>query len=259
MQYEEIIKLVQSTKSLLTDENQEIKVRAKGRADFVTQIDVATQEYLRGELKKIDSDVILFSEEQERVTIDPDKEYWILDPIDGTQNFIRHVGMSAVSLAYFAKGDLQFGTIFNPFMGETFHAIRGQGAYVNNQPMQVTENKTLDDSLMAIGTSPYKRDILDSNWAMFKDVFSKCLDIRRCGSAALDLAYVAAGRFDGFFERNLKPWDMAAGILLIEEAGGKVTNYIGQPIDINENADICACNGLINEEVLGIIGKYYNK
>jgi myo-inositol-1(or 4)-monophosphatase len=252
--YKDIISIVEGTQRLLLDD-RELEVRAKGRADFVTQVDVAVQEYLRRALKKIAPEVILIAEEQERVYIEEGKAYWILDPIDGTQNFIRHVGLSAVSLAYYAEGALQFGVIFNPFTKETFSAIRGKGAFLNGQPMQVTDTATLADSLMAIGTSPYDRQLIPQNWALFQKIHSCCLDVRRSGSAALDLAYVAAGRYDGYFERNLKPWDMAAGILLVQEAGGHVTDYTGKAIDVNYNSDICAANGKINKELLAVIGK----
>jgi len=253
MEFDNIIRLVQSTRSLLIDEAQPIEVTTKGRANFVTQIDVAVQEYLRRKLKELAPEVILISEEQERVPMDAEKAYWILDPIDGTQNFIRHVGMSAVSLAYYAKGSLQFGVVYNPFTEETFHAVRGQGAFLNGLHIAVTATPTLAESLMAIGTSPYDRQMIATNWMLFRDIHSQCLDIRRSGSAALDLSYVAAGRFDGYIERNLNPWDVAAGILLVEEAGGVVTDYEGNRIDISCNSDICAANGQINKELLTII------
>lgn len=255
MDYHKIAGLVRQAGALLQDETQELEVTVKGRADFVTQMDVAVQEYLRRELQLAAPDVILIAEEQQRIYMEPGHSYWILDPIDGTQNFIRRVGMSAISLAYCEGGVLQFGVIYNLFTEELFHAIRGQGAFLNGRSMQVTASPVLAESLMAIGTSPYDRQLIPQNWALFQAVHSRCLDVRRSGSAALDLAYVAAGRYDGYIERNLKPWDMAAGILLVEEAGGRISDYAGQPVDVNKNSDICASNGAIHGELLQLISQ----
>lgn len=239
----------------MTSHDVNLQVMAKGRANFVTQMDIAVQEYIRKGLQNIDSKVTLLAEEQDNGQVDPAKAYWILDPIDGTQNYIRHMGLSAIGLAYYAKGALQTGIVYNPFTKELFHAVRGQGAFLNGRPIHVTTTETLADSLVAIGTSPYDREYTDSNFTLFKDVFQSCLDIRRCGSACLDLAYVAAGRMDIYFERNLKPWDMAAGILLVQEAGGIVTNYAGHFPKISSNADIVAGNGRVNKEILEKISR----
>ena len=257
MNYPEIIHLVQSTRRIIRREENHLEITAKGRANFVTQVDVQVQEYLRQELKKLYPEVKLFAEEQVRISMNPKEAYWILDPIDGTQNFIRHTSTSAVSLAYYAGGALQFGVIYNPFLEETFYASQGQGAFLNGQPLHVTTNSSLAECLVAIGTSPYEREYAASNWPLFAEVFSRCMDIRRGGSASLDLAYVAAGRFDAYLEHYLKPWDMAAGLVIIREAGGQITNFAGSPIDVNLNSDVCATNGLIQKELLTIIKKHW--
>ncbi len=253
MYEQQMIELVKKAGELMTSHDDDLHVTAKGRANFVTQMDVAVQEYIRKGLQAINPQVTLLAEEQDNGQVDPDKAYWILDPIDGTQNYIRHMGLSAIGLAYYDQGTLRTGIVYNPFTKELFHAVRGQGAWLNGHPIHVTSTETLADSLVAIGTSPYDREYTDSNFLLFKDVFQSCLDIRRCGSACLDLAYVAAGRMDIYFERNLKPWDMAAGILLVQEAGGQVTDYAGQPPKIISNDDIVAGNGLVNGEILGKI------
>lgn len=255
MYEQQMIELVKKAGELMTSHDVNLQVMAKGRANFVTQMDIAVQEYIRKGLQNIDSKVTLLAEEQDNGQVDPAKAYWILDPIDGTQNYIRHMGLSAIGLAYYAKGALQTGIVYNPFTKELFHAVRGQGAFLNGRPIHVTTTETLADSLVAIGTSPYDREYTDSNFTLFKDVFQSCLDIRRCGSACLDLAYVAAGRMDIYFERNLKPWDMAAGILLVQEAGGIVTNYAGHFPKISSNADIVAGNGRVNKEILEKISR----
>lgn len=253
----EMIGLVRSTHDMLTEE-KDLEITAKGRANFVTQMDVAVQEYMRTQLQEIDSDVTLLSEEQDNSQVmDPDGRYWILDPIDGTQNFIRHFDMSAVSLAYYAQGTLQAAVVYNPFTDEVFHATRGGGAFLNGKPIHVTGNGALSHCLVAIGTSPYDRQYTEKNFPLFQAMYSQCLDIRRTGSACLDLAYVAAGRTDIYFERNLKPWDMAAGILLVEEAGGRVTTYDGQVPDVLHNEHIIATNGLVHDETARIIHQYW--
>lgn len=246
----QMIELVKKAGELMTSHDDDLQVTVKGRANFVTQMDVAVQEYLHKGLMEINPQVTLLAEEQDNGQVDPAKAYWILDPIDGTQNYIRHMGLSAIGLAYYAQKELQTGIIYNPFTKELFHAVRGQGAYLNDRPIHVTATETLANSLVAIGTSPYDREYTDSNFKLFKDVFQNCLDIRRCGSACLDLAYVAAGRMDIYFERNLKPWDMAAGILLVREAGGTVTDYAGKPPKVTSNAHIVAGNGRVNKEIL---------
>lgn len=139
----EMIELVRSTRDMLTEE-KELEITAKGRANFVTQMDVAVQEYMRTKLHDIDDGVLLLSEEQDNSQVsDPDGRYWILDPIDGTQNFIRHFDMSAVSLAYYAQGLLQTAVVYNPFTDELFHAVRGGGAFLNDKPIHVTGNSAL--------------------------------------------------------------------------------------------------------------------
>lgn len=163
----EMIELVRSTRDMLTEE-KELEITAKGRANFVTQMDVAVQEYMRTKLHDIDDGVLLLSEEQDNSQVsDPDGRYWILDPIDGTQNFIRHFDMSAVSLAYYAQGLLQTAVVYNPFTDELFHAVRGGGAFLNDKPIHVTGNSALSQCLVAIGTSPYDRQYTEKNFPLF--------------------------------------------------------------------------------------------
>ena len=131
--------------------------------------------------------------------------------------------------------------------------MRGQGAFLNGRRIRVTQKTALKDSLIAIGTSPYDKEMAEDNFHIFKEVFKHSLDIRRSGSAALDLAYVASGRVDGFLERNLKPWDYSAGALLVEEAGGQVTNYSLSPLDYSKNQDILASNREIHRELQKVV------
>ncbi len=263
MDYQKIVELVIDTGRMLLEDHPDLGIRKKGRADFVTVMDVTVQKTLEKALAELHPSIIFMAEEQDRIAIDHEKEYWILDPIDGTQNFIRNVGMSAISLAHYAAGSLRFGVVYNPFTGEVFYGERGHGARLRNlflgtkEKLSVTDTEKLADSLLAIGTSPYDRQFAETNFPMFQELFSKSLDVRRGGSAALDICYVAAGRYDGYVERNLKPWDMAAGTLILEEAGGSVTDYTGKPYVIGGNLDIIATNGRIREEITGIVRKHW--
>lgn len=259
MYEQELQDIVVSAGTMLVESVEELHVTKKGRANFVTQMDVAVQEFLRKQLYELDSTVTLLAEEQENAAPKEEASYWILDPIDGTQNFIRHLNLSAISLAYYSDGALQTGVVYNPFTKELFFASRGKGAFLNGKALSVTATETLEESLIVIGTSPYDRQFTATNFALWQDIFEHTLDIRRTGSACLDLAYVAAGRFDGYFERNLKPWDMAAGILLVEEAGGKVTDYGENSPLVLKNSDICAGTPSIQKKLIKKIQQYWIK
>lgn len=167
--------------------------------------------------------------------------------MDGTTNLIHDFRNSTLSLALARKGVLTLGIIYHPYSDEIFVAERGKGALLNGSPISVSKRQNFSECLISIGTSPYYRKLAKENFRIFEKVFTDCADIRRLGSAALELAYVAAGRIDAYFERSLKPWDYAAGMLLVEEAGGKVTDYKGKPVDITGNSDIVAGSQTIGE------------
>ncbi|MDO4261255.1 MAG: inositol monophosphatase [Eubacteriales bacterium] len=255
MDYREIIELVHSARKLIFNEEMAHAVTVKGAADYVTQVDVAVQEYLRRELSLRTPDVILLSEEQENRDLDPARSYWILDPIDGTTNLIHDYRMSAVSLALYEGGQVVFGVVYNPFTEETFHAVRGQGAYLNGRPVHVSHRSELDACIIAFGSSPYEKDRAAMLFPLFQRIFMETADFRRSASAALDLCYVAAGRVDGFFEWNLKPWDYAAGLLLIEEAGGRITRWDGSKPPVLENSDVLTCTPEIYDRLKELIGQ----
>ena len=199
--------------------------------------------------------VQFMGEEQDNSAIDRSGDFWILDPVDGTTNLIHDFRHSTLSLAYAEAGEVVLGIVYQPYTDELFIAKKGEGAFLNGDPIHVSGAETLSESLVTIGTSPYYHELADWNFKVFKEVFLSCQDIRRLGSAALDMAYVACGRVDAFFEAILQPWDFAAAKLLIEEAGGKVTDFSGNDIPTGEPAEILAGNGKINEELLEIIRK----
>lgn len=246
----EMIRLVHETRPLITDVHRSSQITVKGQADFVTQADTAVQAYLKDSLFNLDRHVQFMGEENHMDTIDPCRPSWILDPVDGTTNLIYDFRHSAVSLGYYDGHKVCAGVIYNPFTDETFYAAAGQGAFLNGRPIKVTGHTAMADSLISIGTSPYDREMADENFKIFLNIFKNSLDIRRTGSAALDLAYVACGRLDGYIEKNLKPWDFSAGAIILTEAGGSITNYSGTPLNYCQNQNIVASNGQIHTELL---------
>lgn len=249
----EMIRLVHETRPLIMDTSKAGRITVKGQADFVTQADTAVQACLKEALDHLDSSIQFMGEENHMNTIDPKRPSWILDPVDGTTNLIYDFHHSAVSLAYYDGTAVAAGVVYNPFTDETFYASRGQGAFLNGSPIKVTEHTALSDSLISIGTSPYDKELADDNFKTFLNIFKNSLDIRRSGSAALDLAYVACGRLDGYIEKNLKPWDFAAGAIILKEAGGTITTYTGTRLNYCKNQNIAASNQKIHKELLTFV------
>lgn len=255
MNYDEILELVHRTDHIIFNEEMAHAVTVKGAADYVTKVDVAVQEYMRKELKELTPDVVLLAEEQENSNLDPRKSYWILDPIDGTTNLIHDYRMSAVSLGLYEQGQMVFGVVYNPFTKETFHAIQGQGAFLNGKSIHVSHREAFDTCIISFGSTPYEKDKAPILFPIFQRVFMETADFRRSASAALDLCYVAAGRVDGFFELNLKPWDYAAGSLILEEAGGKITDWNKNPLLYLSNSSILSCTPEIYEKLRSFLPK----
>ena len=233
-----ILNLVREAGSLLLNKALARDITVKGRANFVTSCDFAVQEQLKGALAARWPDAGFYSEEQVNQP-KPAGLCWVLDPVDGTANLMSGLGQSAISLALLQDGQPVFGVVYNPFTGELFHAAAGGGAFLGDTPLAVSE-VPLADGLVAVGTAPYDRSLAGANFPLFEQLFAACADLRRIGSAALDLAYVAAGRMVGYVERNLKPWDFAAGVLLVQEAGGRVCQFDGTPVNFFENTDMVA-------------------
>ncbi|MBS6395783.1 MAG: inositol monophosphatase [Clostridiales bacterium] len=249
MNYDKILELVHSARSIIFNEELAHAVTVKGAADYVTKVDVAVQEYMREELGRLTPHVILLSEEQENQNLDPDSSYWILDPIDGTTNLIHDYQMSAVSLGLYEQGQMVFGVVYNPFTDETFHAVRGQGAYLNGRPIHVSHREAFDTCIIAFGSSPYQKERADMLFPIFQKIFVATADFRRSASAALDLCYVAAGRVDAYLELTLNPWDYAAGALILQEAGGKLTDWDGREVTYLKGSSVLACTPEIYDKM----------
>lgn len=181
---------------------------------------------------------------------------WIIDPLDGTRNYLNGIPVFSVSIALKQDGELVIGVIYEPVRKELFTARAGSGSFLNGQPIQVSDIKQMNKGLLATGFPFKNRTFTASYMNCFEAVFERCNGIRRMGSAALDLAYVAAGRLDGFWELGLQPWDMAAGALLVKEAGGRVRDFWGTDQFIEKKC-IVAGNSIISNRLLEYTGRYF--
>ena len=246
---------VRKMKPLFADSSRVSQVKEKGTCDYVTQVDIQVQKLVKEGLYSMYPQVQFMGEEQDNSAIDRSGDFWILDPVDGTTNLIHDFRHSTLSLAYAEAGEVVLGIVYQPYTDELFIAKKGEGAFLNGDPIHVSGAETLSESLVTIGTSPYYHELADWNFKVFKEVFLSCQDIRRLGSAALDMAYVACGRVDVFFEAILQPWDFSAAKLLIEEAGGKVTDFAGKELPVGMPGAVLAGNGKINEELLRILSE----
>ena len=250
-----IVELVKKMKPLFADSSRVSQVKEKGTCDYVTQVDIQVQKLVKEGLYAMYPQVQFMGEEQDNSAIDRSGDFWILDPVDGTNNLIHDFRHSTLSLAYAEAGEVVLGIVYQPYTDELFIAKKGEGAFLNGDPIHVSGAETLSESLVTIGTSPYYHELADWNFKVFKEVFLSCQDIRRLGSAALDMAYVACGRVDAFFEAILQPWDFSAAKLLIEEAGGKVSDFAGKELPVGMPGAVLAGNGKINEELLRILSE----
>ncbi len=233
------------------------QIEIKSRNDYVTEVDRAVEKEIIYHLKKAYPTHSFRGEEGGLIEGEDKDSEWIIDPIDGTTNFISGIPHFAISIAFSLKGHLQHAVILDPVKREEFTASRGKGATLNGRRIRVTDRKSLDGSLIATGI-PFNGkslDNIDSFLSAMHDVAGKTAGIRRMGAASLDLAYVAAGRYDGFWEMNLKPWDIAAGILLIKEAGGFISDFRGGN-SMLETGNIVCGSPKVFKPLLQIIGKH---
>ena len=224
-----------------------VKIEYKGDADLVTEADRSSEALIRKRIKeKWPAHDILG---EEGGLVDTGSEYrWYVDPLDGTTNFAHGFPVFCVSMALEHKGKRIAGVIYDPTRDEMFTAAKGSGARLNGEVMKISQTKTLAESLVATGFPSHKRH-KNPNIHFYHQITLKTHGVRRAGSAALDLCCVASGRFDGFWEFNLNPWDTAAGVLIVEEAGGRVTDFSGGPFNIDSRQTV-ASNGLIHDALL---------
>jgi myo-inositol-1(or 4)-monophosphatase len=227
-------------------------IRHKGRIDLVTQTDLQVEDLLKTELQVVLPEADFLAEESAQ-DLAPGRLTWVIDPLDGTTNFAHSIPQVAVSVALWQQNCIEMGWVYLPILGEMFQASRGQGAFCNDRPIRVSRQTDLEQALIATGFPYSVRERINEIMPAFSAALSQTRGLRRMGSAAVDLAYTACGRFDGFYELGLKPWDTAAGWLLVEEAGGSVTQM--DPVETYcLGADsILASNGLIHEALAACI------
>lgn len=242
----------QAGKIILSAHNQESTITAKeGKKNFVTKYDVAVQEFLFAELGKAFPEAEFVGEEGE-TNLKSRALRFIIDPIDGTTNFMQDYRCSCISVALCKENDIIAGVVYNPYSGEIFTAEKGKGAYLNGEKISVSD-RPLSDGLALFGTSPYHPENTDETFALLRKVFDLSRDIRRSGSAANDICMVACGRCEVFFEKDLQPWDVAAGTLIIKEAGGFAKNYEGDEIDFTKPNDVVFANPKAYEEFMMLL------
>lgn len=228
-----------------------VHISHKGRIDLVTDTDLAVEDFLKRYLKLIVPSAVFQAEESSPAQAKGDAA-WIIDPLDGTTNFAHDLPLVATSVALWLKGEVVLGIINLPLMGECFWAVRGAGAFCNGKPIQVSSTAELSNALVATGFPYTIEEDLDAVSARLQKVLPVAQGVRRCGAAAIDMAYVAAGRFDLYYEKGIKPWDVAAGLLLVEEAGGKISGFDGAKFNLEQD-DIIASNAILHENMVELI------
>jgi len=237
----------------------QIQVTHKNQNDFVTEVDRAAEQAIIEVLQTAyPSHAILAEESGASTNLNDDSEYvWIIDPLDGTTNFIHGFPQYCVSIALQHRGIITQAVVYDPNSNDLFTATKGGGAYLNNKRIRVTKRDRLADSLIGTGFAARENNkaALDEFMKMFQLMISNCQGVRRPGSAALDLAYVAAGRYDGYFEKDLRPWDIAAGSLLVTEAGGIVGDFSGES-DYLQKGDIIAASPRIFAQMIALLGQF---
>jgi len=234
-----------------------IKVTEKNPNDFVTEVDQAAEQAIIDVLKSAYPDHAILAEESGASTNlhDENENVWIIDPLDGTTNFIHGFPQYCVSIALQQRGQITQAVIYDPSRNDLFTATKGAGAYLNEKRIRVTKRDKLADALIGTGFPYRATDNLDEYMKMFKIMTQSCAGLRRPGSAALDLAYVACGRLDGFFEKGLQPWDIAAGALLVTEAGGIVGTFKGEA-DYLYKGDVLAGNPKVFSQQLNLLSEF---
>lgn len=217
--------------------------------DLVTEADKASEKYIIHSLKERFPSYAILAEESGQLEFNSESDFlWVIDPLDGTTNYAHQYPLFAVSIALLFKGLSILGVIYNPILEELFQAAQGQGATLNGRPIKVSDTEKLSRSLLATGFPYNRRQTSNNNYKEFCHFTHLTQGVRRGGSAALDLAYTAAGRFDGYWELGIKPWDMAAGIVILKEAGGQISDYNLDPINLSQGR-ILASNGKIHHSM----------
>jgi len=224
----------------------------KGPIDLVTSVDRAAEQSIVELLQREFPEHSILAEEETEITANARQYRWIIDPLDGTTNFAHGYPQVSVSIALELRKQIIVGLVYDPLRRECFRAAKGQGATLNGAAIRISSVRELDKALLATGFPYDLRENADLYLSFFKAFLTRCQGIRRAGSAALDLCYVASGRLDGFWELKLKPWDIAAGALIVAEAGGSLGDFSGKEFSIWGNETL-ASNGIIHDEMVSVL------
>ncbi|WP_199141124.1 inositol monophosphatase family protein [Pedobacter sp. ASV12] len=230
-------------------------IEYKGLNDLVSYVDKNAEKQIVKNLTKILPEAGFITEE-ETENVKGQTYTWIIDPLDGTTNFIHGIPTYSISIALYENDQPVIGVVYEINRGEMFAAYRGGGAYLNNKPIRVSQNNNLSKCLLATGFPYYQFDKQPQYIQLFTEMMQQCHGLRRIGSAAVDLAYVACGRFDAYFEYNLNSYDVAAGAFIVQQAGGTILNFSGGE-EIFETREVLATNGQVTDEILSTIKKYF--
>jgi myo-inositol-1(or 4)-monophosphatase len=247
---------MKASRSLIRDfgEIENLQVSSKAPGDFVSSADKRTEKILIEELQKAHPDYGIISEEKGVINETNINNRWIIDPIDGTMNFLNGIPQFAISIGYEENLEIKCGVIFNPVTNEMYFAEKGNGAFLNNSRIRVSNKKKIQDSLIVTGGPKQVSKIKEKIFNEYINVSNKVANVRKFGSAALDMAYVASGRFDGYWQRELSYWDIAAGIIIVKEAGGFV-NFFDEDKMHPLKRNIIASNANIHENLKELLGK----
>ena len=247
---------MKASRSLIRDfgEIENLQVSSKGPGDFVTSADKRTEKILVEELQKAHPEYGIVTEEAGIINKSNNKNRWIIDPIDGTFNFMNGIPQFAISIGYEEENEIKCGVIFNPILNEMFCAEKGNGAYLNNSRIRVSKKNKIKDALIVTGGPKGSSKIKDKIFSEYINVSNNVSNVRKFGSAALDMSYVACGRFDGYWQRELNYWDIAAGIIILKEAGGFV-DFFEEDNNTPLKKNILASNSFIHKELSELINK----
>ena len=250
---------MKASRSLIRDfgEIENLQVSTKGPGDFVTSADKRTEKIIIDELQKAHPDYGIVTEETGIINKSNLNNRWIIDPIDGTMNFLNGIPQFAISIAYEENSEVKCGVIFNPIMNEMFCAEKGNGSYLNNSRIRVSNKKNLRESILVTGGPRSSSKNRESIFKEYIQISNKVnIPVRKFGSASLDMANVACGRFDGFWQWELNYWDIAAGLIIVKEAGGFV-DFIEKGEKILPKENVIATNSMIHEELKSLLEKKY--
>ncbi|MDC1124498.1 inositol monophosphatase family protein [Pelagibacteraceae bacterium] len=247
---------MKASRSLIRDfgELENLQVSSKGPGDFVSSADKRTEKTIIEELQKAHPEYGIITEETGIINKSNIKNRWIIDPIDGTMNFLNGIPQFAISIAYEENNEIICGVIFNPISNEMFCAEKGNGAYLNNTRIRVSNKKKLKDALLVTGGPKGASKIKNEIYSEYINVSNNVSNVRKFGSAALDMAYVACGRFDGYWQRELNYWDIAAGVIILREAGGFI-DFFEDDINYPLKKNVLASNSNIHQELKELINK----